>query len=76
MKISRRSFMALMAAAGAAPLHAAEMPEPLKVLGKRKGLNIGNAIGSYHFRDPAYKALMARECNMLVAENEGKWQAL
>jgi len=76
MKISRRSFMALMAAAGAAPLHAAEMPEPLKVLGKRKGLNVGNAIGSYHFRDPAYKALMARECNMLVAENEGKWQAL
>jgi endo-1,4-beta-xylanase len=76
MKISRRSFMALMAAASAAPLHAAETPEPLKVLGKRKGINIGNAIGGSYFRDPAYKALMARECNMLVAENEGKWQAL
>jgi len=76
MKISRRSFIAMMAAAGAAPLHAAEMPEPLKVLGKRKGINIGNAIGGGYFRDPAYKALMARECNMLVAENEGKWQAL
>jgi endo-1,4-beta-xylanase len=65
-----------MAAGGLLPLHAAEMPEPLKVLGKRKGLNVGNAIGGRYFRDPAYKALMARECNMLVAENEGKWQAL
>jgi endo-1,4-beta-xylanase len=76
MKISRRSFIAMMAAAGAAPLQAADMPEPLKVLGKRKGINIGNAIGGRYFRDPAYKALMARECNMLVAENEGKWQGL
>lgn len=76
MKFSRRSFIAMMAAASAAPLHAADMPEPLKVLGKRKGLNVGNAIGGRYFHDPAYKALMARECNMLVAENEGKWQAL
>lgn len=76
MKISRRNMLALMAAGGLAPLHAAEMPEPLKVLGQRKGLNIGNAIGGRYFRDPGYKALMARECNMLVAENEGKWQAL
>ncbi|MYM24314.1 hypothetical protein GTP46_16845 [Duganella sp. FT135W] len=76
MTISRRSFMALMAAASAIPLHAAEMQEPLKTLGKRKGINIGNAIGGGYFRDPAYKALMARECNMLVAENEGKWGAL
>jgi endo-1,4-beta-xylanase len=80
MKISRRSFMAAMAA-GAASTHAtsllaADMPESLKVLGKRKGLNVGNAIGGRYFSDPAYKALMARECNMLVAENEGKWQAL
>jgi endo-1,4-beta-xylanase len=76
MKISRRSVLALMAAGGFMPLNAAEMPEPLKVLGKRKGLNVGNAMGGRYFRDPAYKALMARECNMLVAENEGKWPAL
>lgn len=76
MKISRRSVLAMMAAGGLLPLQAVEMPEPLKVLGKRKGLNVGNAIGGHWFRDPAYKALMARECNMLVAENEGKWQAL
>jgi endo-1,4-beta-xylanase len=66
----------MMAAGALQPLQAADMPEPLKVLGKRKGLNVGNAIGGHWFRDPAYKALMARECNMLVAENEGKWQAL
>ncbi|EEF23925.1 conserved hypothetical protein, partial [Ricinus communis] len=76
MKISRRAVLAMMAAGGVLPLHAAELQEPLKVLGKRKGLNVGNAIGGRWFRDPAYKALMARECNMLVAENEGKWQAL
>jgi endo-1,4-beta-xylanase len=76
MKISRRGVLAMMAAGGLLPLHAADMPEPLKVLGKRKGLHVGNAIGGHYFRDPGYKALMARECNMLVAENEGKWQAL
>lgn len=76
MKISRRGILAMMAAGGLLPLHAAEMPEPLKVLGKRKGLNVGNALSKHHLHNPAYTALMARECNMLVAENEGKWQAL
>ena len=76
MKISRRAILAMMAAGGLLPLQAAEMPEPLKVLGKRKGLNVGNAIGGHAFHDAGYKALMARECNMLVAENAGKWQAL
>jgi endo-1,4-beta-xylanase len=57
--------------------------EPLKVLAARKGLRFGNAIGimndragATHFRNPAYRALMARECGVLVAENESKWQAL
>ena len=78
MTISRRSALSMLAA-GLLPLNgfaAAEPPEPLKVLGKRKGLNVGNAISVGRLRDPAYRALMARECNMLVAENEGKWQAL
>jgi endo-1,4-beta-xylanase len=79
MTISRRTALSMMAA-GLLPLQSAfaaeAMPEPLKVLGKRKGLNVGNAIGGRYFRDPAYKALMARECNVLVAENEGKWQAM
>jgi endo-1,4-beta-xylanase len=78
MSISRRTALSMLAA-GLLPLHgfaAEDAPEPLKVLGKRKGLNIGNAIGGGAFRDTAYRALMARECNMLVADNEGKWQAV
>ncbi|MBV8503025.1 MAG: endo-1,4-beta-xylanase, partial [Paucibacter sp.] len=33
----------------------------------------GNAIGMKTFRDPHYRALMARECSTLVTENECKW---
>ena len=83
MTISRRSMLGLLAAGSALPFagsgtfaFAADMPEPLKVLGQRKGLNVGNAMGARYFRDPGYRALIARECNMLVAENEGKWQHL
>ncbi|SFU54513.1 endo-1,4-beta-xylanase [Pseudoduganella namucuonensis] len=57
--------------------------ETLKALAARKGLRFGNAIGTMndkasrtHFNNPAYRALMARECGVLVAENESKWQAL
>jgi endo-1,4-beta-xylanase len=79
MTISRRNVLSLLAA-GLLPLPdvlgAEAGSSPLKVLGKRKGLNIGNAIGTRDLRDPGYRALMARECNMIVADNEGKWQAL
>lgn len=46
---------------------------PLKTLGAAKGLRVGNAIGMKTFRDARYRALMARECNALVTENECKW---
>ncbi|TWI67427.1 endo-1,4-beta-xylanase [Pseudoduganella lurida] len=56
--------------------------EPLKDIAVRKGLRFGNAIGirndksgRTHFNDPRQRALMARECGVLVAENEMKWQA-
>lgn len=50
----------------------------LKDLAMRKGLRFGTAVGSGkdQFGDPAYRALVARECNIIVAENEMKWQAL
>jgi endo-1,4-beta-xylanase len=57
-------------------------PEPLKNLAKAKGMRFGAAMGLLgdavrpRFKNPAYRALMARECGMLVAENETKWQAL
>jgi endo-1,4-beta-xylanase len=56
---------------------------PLKDLAKAKGMRFGNAMGLLGdetrrlcFYNPAYRALMARECGMIVAENETKWQAL
>ncbi|MYN16039.1 hypothetical protein GTP81_04680 [Rugamonas sp. FT107W] len=79
MTISRRNTLAMLAGAGLMPLTSvsgADQPETLKALGKRKGLNVGNAIGAAGFDDPAYRALMARECNVIVAENECKWPAL
>jgi len=52
--------------------------EALKDIAKRKGLRFGTAVGSgrNQFGDPAYRALVERECNIIVAENEMKWQAL
>lgn len=48
--------------------------ETLKDLAARKGLRFGNAIGAHN--KPDYRALMARECGVIVAENETKWQAV
>ena len=56
----------------------------LDALARRKGLRVGNAMGrgtsgpraNTRFEDPAYRALMARECSLIVAENETKWQAI
>lgn len=85
---SRRDTLKLLGAATGAMLApgalAAQAGTPaLKDLAKAKGLRFGNAIGMLEdqdtrksFRDPAYRALMARECNIIVAENETKWQAL
>lgn len=82
MTMTRRRALALVAgAAGASllPLHTAysePAPEALRAIAQRKGLRFGNAIGATRFQDPAYRALMARECNVMVAENETKWQAV
>lgn len=61
-----------------------EINEPLKNIARRKGMRFGNAMGygttgtrkSPRFQDPAYRNLMARECDAIVAENETKWQAV
>lgn len=57
---------------------------PLKTLAAAKGMYFGNAMGivrddsdkRVRFQDPGYRALMARECSSIVAENETKWQYL
>lgn len=52
----------------------------LDQLARAKGLRFGSTLGSLgrksRFHDPAYRELTARECSVLVAENETKWQAL
>ncbi len=77
--LHRRDFAAVVAA-GLSPLGtlaAAASAEPgaaLKTLGAAKGLRVGNAIGMPTYADPRYRALMLRECDTLVTENECKWQ--
>lgn len=63
------------AAAMALPVLAQSAETPLKSIAAAKGMRFGNALG-YGHRKPAYLALMARECNTIVAENETKWQAV
>jgi endo-1,4-beta-xylanase len=69
---------ALLPSALAAAAPPATMAEPLKDVARRKGFRFGTAIGAgpAQFGNPAYRALVERECGLVVAENEMKWQAL
>ena len=85
---SRRDFNKTMLGAGLgmlAPFSSfASAPGSLDAIARAKGLRVGNAMGrgttgkraNTRFEDPAYRALMARECSLFVAENETKWQHL
>ena len=80
MTTRRNTLHLLGAAAGAlllpsaAASAASAAPESLKSIAAKKGMRFGNALGKVG--GPAYRELMARECNMIVAENETKWPAL
>jgi len=83
MTTRREIIQALAGAAllpGIAPFARAQGPagEPLKDIAARKGMRFGTAIsaGRNQFGDAAYRALVERECNLIVLENEMKWQAL
>ncbi|KQV40060.1 endo-1,4-beta-xylanase [Massilia sp. Root335] len=81
---SRREIIKALAGAAllpaAAPLARAQGPagETLKDAAAHKGMRFGTAIshGRNQFGDPAYRALVERECNLIVLENEMKWQAV
>lgn len=50
-------------------------------LAKAKGMRFGSAVGAGHsgsgsFRNVDYASLLKRDCGILVAENEMKWQSL
>ncbi len=72
------------ASTGAPDAGAGDAGESLDAIARRKGLRYGNAIGiagsgsraKSRFHDERYRALMARECGVLVCENETKWQHL
>jgi endo-1,4-beta-xylanase len=69
---------------GSAPAVAGGFPSPeggLHQLASAKAMRFGSAVGagpssSGSFRNPDYAALLKRDCGILVAENEMKWQAL
>ena len=87
MNISRRDTLAMgmgLAATACAP-RVATAPTPLSgsldALAQRSGRRFGSALawgapgvdrGS--FANPAYAAILKRECGLLVPENEMKWQ--
>jgi endo-1,4-beta-xylanase len=83
MTTRREIIQALAGAAllpGVAPFARAQGPagEGLKDIAARKSMRFGTAIsaGRNQFGDAAYRALVERECNVIVLENEMKWQAL
>lgn len=69
---------------GTAPADLPPVEGPsLDALARAKGLRFGTALGNLGrkartsgFRDPRYRALVARECSVLVPENETKWPQL
>src|SRR4051794_14135144 len=82
-EITRREALATTLAACAAPAIAAPLSSApsLKALAQRSGRRFGSAVawgppradrGS--FANSAYAAILERECNLLVPENELKWQ--
>src|SRR5512133_1416176 len=86
MLVTRRE--ALAGAAGAAlcgravPLLAAAEAPSLKSLAQRSGRRFGSAVAwsppgadAGSFANPRYAAILERECELLVPENELKWQA-
>ncbi|MBI3368562.1 MAG: endo-1,4-beta-xylanase [Burkholderiales bacterium] len=90
MTLTRRQALGSLLAASVADLPAARAAEEaaafesLDAIAQRKGLRFGSAIGArkndsdqvFGFHDRKYRDLLARECGVMVPENELKWRAL
>nr|AGU11118.1 Glycosyl hydrolase family 10 [uncultured organism] len=86
MEITRRTGLAMLtglAVSAGARGTAAPAPTGLHGIAAAKGMRVGSSFawgapgadrGS--FANPAYADLLKRDCGLLVAENEMKWQAL
>lgn len=82
-RMTRRDSLGLAVGAAAFALtpRAIAQPAPpsLHALAKAKGMRFGSCIaarGGSAFGNPRYAELIARECGLLVHENELKWQAI
>ena len=91
-ELSRRHMLALSAAALAPLPAFARAPDSLNGLAAAKGLRFGSCLGtgpsgaphgpafdprrSASYDDPHVQAIFARECGILVPENELKWYAV
>ncbi len=80
--ITRREGISLglgAAALAIAPGAFANTSPSLNDLANAKGMRFGSCVGAGggggSFRNPRYAALLERECEILVPENEMKWQA-
>ncbi|MCE4553067.1 endo-1,4-beta-xylanase [Roseateles cellulosilyticus] len=85
MALTRRDFThALAAGVGGLGLAGCATTPPanatLDQLARAKGLRFGSTLGNLgrrsRFHDLPYRELTGRECSVLVAENETKWQQL
>lgn len=82
--MTRREILAAGAAAAVAPAAFAQGAAPgLNALAKAKGMRFGSCVSTSppgadrgSWANPAYAALLERDCGILVPENEFKWQAL
>lgn len=78
MRITRRHALIGAAAVGIMP-HMAMAAAPagsLDAIGRSRGIRFGSAIGMRTFADPRYRALIERECGVIVLENEHKMRAI
>ena len=72
--LTRRAACAGLLAA-ASPLKAAAAEgDSLAQIAARKGIRFGSMVNAKHLDDAALKALIARECVIVVPENEMKWR--
>jgi endo-1,4-beta-xylanase len=76
MKLNRRDTLALALGLAAAPAFATATDDTLNGLARAGGRRFGSTIGIRNgsFGDPRYTAIVARECGLIVPENELKWQ--
>lgn len=71
--LTRRAACTGIVAAAAWPA-AANDGDSLAQIAARKGIRFGSMVNAKHLQDPSLKAIIERECVIVVPENEMKWR--